>query len=99
MMPVESVQILVGVDFFLCMWYLVVGLDTAKERPMGYPTKVQLIRRKDSEQWYVNFPAAIAQAMEFARGEIVEWVIEDKALLLLRRRNAPPAAHKKGALD
>jgi hypothetical protein len=30
---------------------------------MGYPTKVQLIKRRQSEQWYINFPAAIAQAM------------------------------------
>jgi len=26
---------------------------------MGCPTKVQLINRKDSQQWYVNFPADI----------------------------------------
>ena len=31
---------------------------------MGYPTKVQLIQRKDSRQWYINFPAPIAQAIE-----------------------------------
>lgn len=52
---------------------------------MGYPTKVQLIKRKKSEQWYINFPSAVAQAMEFSRGEIVEWLIEDKANLLLKR--------------
>lgn len=52
---------------------------------MGYPTKVQLIRRKDSEQWYINFPAAIAQAMEFTKGETVEWVIQDRGRLLLNR--------------
>ena len=40
---------------------------------MGFPTKVQLIKRKASEQWYINFPSAIAQAMEFSRGETVEW--------------------------
>lgn len=62
---------------------------------MGYPTKVQLIKRKASEQWYINFPSAIAQAMEFARGEVVEWIIEDKSLLALRRTNAPPSALKK----
>lgn len=39
---------------------------------MGYPTKVQLIKRKASEQWYINFPSAVAQAMEFDRGEVVE---------------------------
>jgi bifunctional DNA-binding transcriptional regulator/antitoxin component of YhaV-PrlF toxin-antitoxin module len=52
---------------------------------MGYPTKVQLIRRKLSQQWYINFPAALAQAMEFRKGEIVEWVIEDHDTLLLHR--------------
>jgi len=62
---------------------------------MGFPTKVQLIKRKDSEQWYINFPSAIAQAMEFERGEVVEWIIEDKAQLVLRRRNVPPTAQKK----
>jgi len=62
---------------------------------MGFPTKVQLIKRKDSEQWYINFPSAIAQAMEFERGEVVEWIIEDKTQLVLRRRIAPASALKK----
>ena len=62
---------------------------------MGYPTKVQLIKRKNSEQWYINFPAAVAQAMEFSRGEVVEWIIEDKAQLVLNRKNPPPSAIKK----
>ena len=62
---------------------------------MGYPTKIQLIKRKTSEQWYINFPAAIAQAMEFDRGETVEWIIEDKGQLVLRRRHVPPSAVKK----
>ena len=38
---------------------------------MGYPTKVQLIKRKKSEQYYINFPAAIAQAMDFSKAEDV----------------------------
>lgn len=62
---------------------------------MGCRTKVQLINRKTSEQWYVNFPAAIAQAMEFERGEEVEWIVEDKGQMVLRRLNAPPSAIKK----
>jgi hypothetical protein len=62
---------------------------------MGFPTKVQLIKRKASEQWYINFPSAVAQAMEFSRGETVEWIIEDKALLALRRLEAPPPTLKK----
>jgi hypothetical protein len=62
---------------------------------MGYPTKVQLIKRKESEQWYINFPAAVAQAMEFERGETVEWVIEDKGTLVLQRQKVPASATKK----
>lgn len=62
---------------------------------MGYPTKVQLIKRKQSEQWYINFPAVLAQAMEFERGETVEWTIEDKAHLLLRRLQVPASAKEK----
>lgn len=62
---------------------------------MGFPTKVQLIQRKDSQQWYINFPSAVAQAMEFTRGEVVEWIVEDKNRLLLRRRKVSSAALKK----
>ena len=62
---------------------------------MGFPTKVQIIKRKTSEQWYINFPSAVAQAMEFERGEIVEWIVEDKAQLVLRRINPPASAVKK----
>lgn len=62
---------------------------------MGYPTKVQLIQRKTSEQWYINFPSALAQAMEFTRGETVEWIIEDRSQLRLRRQQPPPSPKKK----
>ena len=62
---------------------------------MGYPTKVQLIKRKASEQWYINFPAALAQAMEFSQSELVEWIIEDKSQLVLRRTEAPGSRLKK----
>ena len=56
--------------------------------------KVQLIKRKESEQWYINFPSAVAQAIEFERGETVEGIIEDKTQLVLRRRARPAAALK-----
>ena len=62
---------------------------------MGFPTKVQLIKRQASEQWYINFPSALAQAMEFSRGETVEWFVEDKGLLALRRSSTPPSMLKK----
>ena len=62
---------------------------------MGFPTKVQLIKRKQSEQWYINFPSAVAQAMEFERGEIVEWIIEHNGLLAMKRLKTPPSILKK----
>jgi bifunctional DNA-binding transcriptional regulator/antitoxin component of YhaV-PrlF toxin-antitoxin module len=52
---------------------------------MGYSTKMQLINRKTSQQWYVNMPAAVAEAMEFQKGEVVEWIIDDQQHLVLRR--------------
>lgn len=59
---------------------------------MGYPTKVQLIERKDSRQFYINLPAPIAQAMDFTKGEIVEWSIADKKHLMLSRTSVPADA-------
>jgi hypothetical protein len=66
---------------------------------MGYATKVQLIKRKSSEQYYVNLPAQLAAAMEFERGEVVEWFVEDKATLALRRADAPKPILKQKAGD
>ena len=57
---------------------------------MGYPTKVQLIERKESQQFYINFPAALAQGLEFEKGESVQWIVSDKAHLILRRDVVPP---------
>jgi len=62
---------------------------------MGCPTKIQLIKRKESEQWYVNFPTQVAQAMEFAKGETMEWFIEDKSTMALKRLHTPPLILKK----
>jgi hypothetical protein len=58
---------------------------------VGFPTKVQLIKRKASQQWYINLPSAVAQACEFLRGEVVEWIIKDRYTLQLKRtRKAQP---------
>lgn len=62
---------------------------------MGYPTKIQLIKRATSEQWYINFPSAIAQAMEFERGEVVEWLIQDRRTMILKREESGQSEEKK----
>lgn len=66
---------------------------------MGYPTKIQLIKRAKSEQWYINFPSAVAQAMEFERGEVVEWVVEGKNQLTLNRKSETILEKKKLQTD
>ena len=63
---------------------------------MGYPTRVQLIQRQDSRQWYINFPAPLAQAMEFEKGEVIEWVIQDKHTLVLQRTEKQRAGSAGG---
>lgn len=62
---------------------------------MGYPTKIQLIKRAKSEQWYINFPSAVAQAMEFEKGEIAEWLVDDHQRLVMIRKDENIAALKK----
>jgi len=62
---------------------------------MGYPTKIQLIKRAKSEQWYVNFPSALAQAIEFERGEVVEWLIDNYQRLVLMRSDESVSSMKK----
>ena len=61
---------------------------------MGFSTKNQLIKRANSEQWYINLPSAIAKAMEFERSEVVEWFIQDKYKMVLKR-NEPVLGSEK----
>jgi antitoxin component of MazEF toxin-antitoxin module len=62
---------------------------------LGYQTKVQQIKRVNCEQWYISLPAQLAQALEFKQSETVEWFVEDKETLALKRHNAPGLILKK----
>jgi hypothetical protein len=75
------------------VWRILVTsyMTSLQEALMGFPTKVQLIDRQGSQQWYINFPSALAQACEFLRGEVVEWIVKDKSTLILRRSSDPAA--------
>ena len=53
---------------------------------MGYQSTVQVIQRGGkNRQWYLICPAPLAQALEIAKGEVIEWVVEDKHTLILKR--------------
>ena len=56
---------------------------------MGYLSKVQVIERaKGQQQFYLICPVALAQALEMKKGETIEWVVEDKWTLKVRRIEA-----------
>ena len=53
---------------------------------MGYFSKVQVIQRANkNRQYYLICPAPLAQALELEKGEIIEWVIEDKHRMIIKR--------------
>ena len=56
---------------------------------MGFKTRVQLIQRKASRQFYINFPSACAQMLNLRKGEEVEWEITPKGDLILKRDVRP----------
>lgn len=53
---------------------------------MGYQSKVQVIERAGgNRQYYLICPAPLAQALELEKGESIEWVVQDKQRLLIKR--------------
>lgn len=52
---------------------------------MGYKTKIQLIQRKDSQQWLFNIPVAIGEALELKKGETLDLTVKDRNYLIVRR--------------
>jgi len=52
---------------------------------MGYKVKIQRVDRGLTKSFYVNLPAALAEACEIEKGEEMEWVVEDKDTFVLKR--------------
>ncbi len=52
---------------------------------MGYKVKIQRVERVKTKSFYVNFPAAIAEASELEKGEEMEWIIKDNNTFILKR--------------
>jgi bifunctional DNA-binding transcriptional regulator/antitoxin component of YhaV-PrlF toxin-antitoxin module len=56
---------------------------------MGYQSTVQVIQRGGkNRQWYLICPAPLAQALEIEKGEVIEWVIQHKDIIEIRRQKA-----------
>jgi antitoxin component of MazEF toxin-antitoxin module len=62
---------------------------------MGYPVKIQRVERRGTKSFYVNLPAAVAEAAQIAKGEQMEWVIEDRNTFVLRRIKPVKSVVKK----
>lgn len=52
---------------------------------MGYYVKIQKVERPTNTSFYVNFPAAIAEATQVQKGEEMEWIVEDRNTFILKR--------------
>ena len=52
---------------------------------MGYKSKIQRVDRGKTKSFYINFPAAVAEACNIEKAEEMEWLIEDKDTFVLKR--------------
>ena len=50
-------------------------------------------RAGGTRQFYLICPAQLAEALELEKGEEIEWVVEDKRTLTIRRR--PSVRHRE----
>ena len=65
---------------------------------MGYLSKVQLIERANqTRQFYLICPAPLAEALELEKGEPIEWVVEDRNTLIVKRHPKGCAKPRKSS--
>lgn len=62
---------------------------------MGYKSKIQRVDRGLTKSFYINLPAAVAEACNIEKGEEMEWSIEDRDTFVLRRVNPSESIIKK----
>lgn len=62
---------------------------------MGYKVKIQKVDRGKTKSFYINFPAAVAEASNLEKGEEMEWVIEDRNCFVLKRVKQAKSVLKK----
>ena len=51
---------------------------------MGYTVRIQKVDRGNTQSYYVNFPAAVAQSANLKKGEEMEWGIESRNTFVLK---------------
>lgn len=63
---------------------------------MGHRIKIQRVERETTKSYYVNFPAALAEAAQIEKGEELEWLMEDRNSFVLRRVHPKKSVLKRG---
>ena len=63
---------------------------------MGYKVKIQRVERGSTKSFYVNFPAAIAEAGQIEKGEEMQWLIQDRDTYVLQRIKKSKSLINKG---
>jgi len=62
---------------------------------MGYNVKIQRVDRGKTKSFYVNLPAAVAEACNIEKGEDMEWLVENKDTFILKRVTSSKSRIKK----
>jgi hypothetical protein len=63
---------------------------------MGYEVKIQRVERGKTKSFYVNLPAAVAEAANIKKSEVWEWNIEDRNTFIFKRKNPLKSLQSKG---
>lgn len=62
---------------------------------MGYFSRLQVIQTGGkSQQYSLICPLPLAQALEIEKGKTIEWVVQDKRRLILRRADESEAGRR-----
>ena len=62
---------------------------------MGYEVKIQRVDRGATKSFYVNLPAALAEAAGIVKGEAWEWSIEDLNTFVFQRKEQRKTLRRK----
>ena len=84
----------VFLTFSLIIVYIL--LYWQKNKRMGHKIKIQRVERGTTKSYYVNFPAALAEAAQIEKGEELEWLMEDRNSFILRRVTPKKSVLKRG---
>jgi hypothetical protein len=62
---------------------------------MGYRVKIQKVQRPSNRSFYLNFPMALAEALDVQKGETFEWSVQDRYTFVVKRVKPPKTKKSK----